>query len=229
MLPPLKSRRYSISSSPLWNAHQCTLTVAVVDAPAMSGQGRYLGVASSQLANACVGDKLWVEVEAAKGHFQPPLSAATPMVMICAGTGLAPFRGFVQQRLMQKQKGESVATSLLFFGCDHPDVDLLYKEEFKELEDLGIVKVRTAFSELPTQDVQFVQHRVWQDRADVIELFKQGAHVYVCGDGLHMAPAVRETLIRIYAEHQQVTFEEAAKWAHDFIEESGRFAEDVFS
>jgi cytochrome P450/NADPH-cytochrome P450 reductase len=229
MLPPLKSRRYSISSSPLWNAHQCTLTVAVVDAPAMSGKARYLGVASSQLASACVGDKFWVEVEAAKGHFQPPLSASIPMVMVCAGTGLAPFRGFLQQRLIQKQKGESVATSLLFFGCDHPDVDFLYKEEFKELEDLGIVRVRTAFSALPILDVQFVQHRVWQDRADVIELFKQGAHIYVCGDGLHMAPAVRETLIRIYAEHQQVTFEQAAQWAHDFIEESGRFAEDVFS
>lgn len=229
MLPPLKTRQYSISSSPLWDETRCSLTVAVVDAPALSGLGRFQGVASTHLARAEPGTRLAVSVRPSNRHFHPPASPATPMVMVCAGTGLAPFRGFIQERAIQARSGVPVGPALLFFGCDHPEVDWLYRDELAAWEALGAVSVRTAFSAAPQGEVGFVQHRVWQDRDEVAELFRQGAHVYVCGDGRHMAPAVRETFVRIYADATGATPDAASAWADRIERETGRYVEDVFS
>ena len=229
MLPPAKARQYSISSSPLWNATRCTLTVAVVDAPALSGQGRYQGMASSYLANCSPGTRVAVAVRPSNEHFHPPASPETPMVMVCAGTGLAPFRGFVQERAVQASNGQKVGPALLFFGCDHPDVDFLYRDELTAWEAAGVVSLRPAFYKAPQGDVSFVQHRVWQDRADLAELFRRGAHVYVCGDGKRMAPAVRDTFVRIYQEAVGVTAEAAEAWVDRVERETGRYVSDVFA
>ena len=75
----------------------------------------------------------------------------------------------------------------------------------------------------------FVQHRVWKDRADVARLFQQGAHVYVCGDGRRMAPAVRETLVRIYQDAVGVTADAAERWVDQIERETGRYVSDVFA
>lgn len=229
MLPPARARQYSISSSPLWNPERCTLTVAVVDAPALSGRGRYQGMASTYLANCAPGTRVVVAVRSSNDNFHPPASPEVPMIMVCAGTGLAPFRGFLQERAMQALSGRSVARSLLFFGCDHPDVDFLYKDELAAWEAAGVVSVRPAFFKAPEGNVSFVQHRLWQDRADVSELFRRGAHVYVCGDGRHMAPAVRETFVRIYQEAVGATPEAAEAWVEKIERESGRYVSDVFA
>jgi len=229
MLPPARARQYSISSSPLWNAQHCTLTVAIVDAPALSGRGRYQGMASSYLANCTPGTRVAIAVRSSNDHFHPPVSPETPMVMVCAGTGLSPFRGFLQERATQAQNGRSVGPSLLFFGCDHPDVDFLYRDELAAWEAAGIVSVRPAFYKQPQGDVMFVQHRVWQDRADVADLFRRGASVFVCGDGRHMAPAVRQTFVRIYQEASGVSAEEAEAWVDRIERETGRYVSDVFA
>jgi len=229
MLPPARARQYSISSSPLWNAQRCSLTVAVVDAPALSGHGRFQGMASTFLANCPAGTRVPVAVRPSNEHFHPPADPATPMIMVCAGTGLSPFRGFLQERAVQKRNGRSVGPALLFFGCDHPDVDLLYRDELAAWEAEGVVSLRTAFFRAPEGDVSFVQHRVWQDRADVAALFKQGANVYVCGDGKRMAPAVRETFVRIYQEAVGATPEAAEAWFEKIERETGRYVSDVFA
>jgi cytochrome P450/NADPH-cytochrome P450 reductase len=229
MLPSARARQYSISSSPLWNAQHCTITVAVVDAPALSGRGRYQGMASSYLANCTPGTRVAIAVRSSNDHFHPPASPETPMVMVCAGTGLAPFRGFLQERAMQAQNGRSVGPALLFFGCDHPDVDYLYRDELAAWQAAGIVSVRPAFYKTPQGDVTFVQHRVWQDRADVADLFRRGASVFVCGDGRHMAPAVRQTFVRIYQEASSATAEEAEAWVDRIERETGRYVSDVFA
>ncbi len=229
MLPPARARQYSISSSPLWNAEHCTITVAVVDAPALSGSGRFQGMASSYLANCGPGTRVTVAVRSSNDLFHPPASLQVPMVMVCAGTGLAPFRGFLQERAVQARSGRTVARSLLFFGCDHPDVDLLYRDELAEWEAAGVVSVRPAFFKAPEGDVMFVQHRLWQDRADVADLFRAGANVYVCGDGRHMAPAVRDTFVRIYQEAMDATVEAAQEWADHIEREAGRYVSDVFA
>lgn len=229
MLPPMRMRQYSISSSPLWNPDHVTLTVAVVDAPALSGVGRFQGVASSYLAHLQPGDRVSVAVRPSNSRFHPPADTRTPIVMICAGSGVAPFRGFLQDRAAQKEGGQEVGPALLFFGTNHPEVDYLYREEFARWQQAGVVELLPAFAQKPDGEVTFVQHRVWAERARVGGLFRQGGTVYVCGDGRYMAPAVRETLIRIYQEASGVRTEDAQHWADVIEHEHGRYVSDVFA
>ena len=229
MLPPMKARQYSISSSPLWKPDHVTLTIAVVDAPALSGNGRYQGVASSYLASLAPGDRVSIAVRPSNARFHPPVDPRTPMIMVCAGSGIAPFRGFVQERAAQRAGGQQTGPSLLFFGTSDPDVDYLYHDELSAWERDGIVEVLPAFSARPDGDVRFVQHRVWAESARIADLFKKGATVFVCGDGRRMAPAVRETLIRIYRESTGVTESDADQWADEIEREHGRYVADVFA
>ena len=149
--------------------------------------------------------------------------------MVCAGTGVAPFRGFLQERAWQKAAGREVGPALLFFGVDDPEVDYLYRGELAAWEAAGVVELRPAFSSRPEGDVVFVQHRVWQDRADIGAWFRRGAQFYVCGDGRHMAPAVRETFIHIYRQATGCDAEAASAWADRMEHEHGRYVSDVFA
>lgn len=229
MLPPLKTRQYSISSSPLWSGDHCTLTVAVVKAPAFTGQGDYCGVASTYLAQARPGMKIAVTVKPSNVAFHPPESLATPIIMVCAGTGIAPFRGFLQDRALRAARfqNQMLAPALLFFGCDNPDVDFLYQDELHEWEQAGIVSVRPAFAS--GSGGRFVQDRLWDDRAEIVELVRQGATFYLCGDGRRMAPAVHDACVRIYEEAVGATREEAEKWMIEMERTHGRYVADVFS
>ncbi len=148
VLPSMRIRQYSISSSPLWNAERVSLTLSVVDAPSLSGRAEpFLGVASTYLAGLRPGDKVQLAVRTSNAAFHPPSDLSTPLVMICAGSGLAPMRGFLQERAMQKLAGRDVAKSLLFFGCRSPTEDFLYGDsDLKEWSELGIVDIRPAFS-----------------------------------------------------------------------------------
>ena len=148
MLPAMRVRQYSISSSPLHNSQRPTLTVSVVEAPALSGKTElFLGVASTFLAGLRAGDVVQIAVRAASAAFHPPEDPSVPMVMFAAGSGFAPMRGFLQERAVQKQAGREVAKSLLFFGCRSPREDFLYGDsDLKEWQELDIVEVRPAFS-----------------------------------------------------------------------------------
>lgn len=212
MLPPLKPRRYSISSSPLAKPDRCTLTVAVLDAPAWSGQGRYRGACSNYLAGLAPGASVFAAVMSPNTPFRLPDDPQTPVIMIGAGTGIAPFRGFVEERAAL---GQPLGEAHLYFGCDHPDVDFLYREELAAWKDRARVEVHPAFFKQPEGDIMFVQHRLWQDIDRVAELLDAGARVYVCGDGKRMAPAVRDTLAKIVDVDQ--------------LEATGRYVADVFS
>ena len=229
MLPTLKARQYSIASSPLPQPQRAALCVAVVDGPAFSGQGRFQGVASSFLAEAAPGTRLAIAVRPSQRHFHPPADPQAPMVLICAGTGIAPFRGFLQERAAQADAGRAVGRALLFFGCDHPDVDFLYRDELATWQAAGVVDVRPAYTYSVEDDVKFVQDRLWKDRAEVAALVREGAVVYVCGDGRHMAPAVRSTLARIHEQETGTPHAEALRIVETIERERGRFVEDVFS
>jgi cytochrome P450/NADPH-cytochrome P450 reductase len=228
MLSPLKPRQYSISSSPLWSAAHCTITVALVGGPAWSGQGAYQGVASNYLAHARPGMKIAVTTRPSQAAFHLPETLATPIIMVAAGSGIAPFRGFVQERAIRAAEEGTPGEALLFFGCDDPDVDFLYRDELQEWEKEGIVKLRPAFCKAPDGGVTYVQHRLWQDRVKVMKLMDQGARIYVCGDGKAMAPAVRETFGRIHQEHSRCSPEQVETWLGD-LEKSFRYSQDVFA
>ncbi len=231
LLPVMRVRQYSISSSPLVDPTRCSLTAAIVEAPAWSGMGRFHGTCSSYLARLRPGDTIAVAVRSPHAAFRPPADNARPIILIAAGTGIAPFRGFIQERSLRRLRGEEAGPTWLFFGCDHPHVDFLYRDELDELAHHGLLEVFSAFHRQPASsddgEVTFVQHRLWQERSRVAALLDRGAHVYVCGDGLKMAPAVRTTLQRIHCETAGVAQAEGEAWLIE-LEREDRYAADVF-
>ncbi|KAH9870830.1 hypothetical protein IAQ61_006309 [Plenodomus lingam] len=235
MQPPMRVRQYSISSSPLWNPTNVTLTYAVVNQPALSGQGQYVGVATNYLANLAPGDKLHVSVRQSHQAFHLPKDGKNvPVIMIAAGTGLAPFRGFIQERAAQLAAGRTLAPAILFYGCHSPDSDLLYADLLQRWERLGAVSLRYAFSRAPekSEGCKYVQDRVYHDRADIIEQFDAGAKLFVCGSR-GVGDGVQECLIKIAKERQQeikgreVDDAKAREWFEGLRNE--RFATDVFA
>lgn len=229
MLPPMKARQYSISSSPLWSPDRATLTIAVVDEPARSGHGQFRGTSSGYLADREPGDRISVAVRPSNTHFHPPQDPATPIVLICAGSGIAPFRGFLQERAIQKADGQEMGEALLFFGARHPNADYLYQDELVGWDTQDVVTVLPAFSREPDTTAPYVQDQVWAHRARIAELFQQGGTVYLCGDGERMAPAVRDTLTRIYQDATDATRDEAEQWIDAIEREHGRFVADIFA
>ncbi|KAK0195936.1 fatty acid hydroxylase [Armillaria mellea] len=161
MLPPMRVRQYSISSSPLWNPQRVTLTVSVVDSPSRSGGEKgFLGVASNYLFGLVPGERVRMAVRNCSPLFRLPSDPTVPIVMFCAGSGIAPMRGFMQERAMQKISGRDVGKALLFYGCRNPAVDYLYGEsDLKEWETLGVMEVHPAFSRVAalSEDSRYVQ------------------------------------------------------------------------
>ena len=147
MLPPIRIRQYSISSSPLWNPHRVALTISVIKAPALSGKDEeFMGVATTYLDGLRPGDRVQMTVRRT-GAFHLPPDPSVPVVMIATGSGVAPMRGFIQERVLQKEAGRYVGKMTLFFGCRFPDDDFLYfKTDFEKWSKLGILEVRPAFS-----------------------------------------------------------------------------------
>lgn len=235
LLPPMRVRQYSIASSPLASPHQATLAYAVLDSPSLAGTGqRYRGVATSYLASLQEGDKLHVALRPSHASFHLPADQAnTPLILIAAGTGLAPFRGFVQERAAMLETGRKLAPALLFFGCRHPEQDDLYREELDKWEKLGAVSVRRAYSRAAesSEGCVHVQDRLWKERSEVQELWDQGAKVYVCGSR-GVAEAVREVAIRMFVDgakerHGKDIGVEEATERFDAVRYE-RFATDVF-
>jgi len=134
----------------------------------------------------------------------------------------------VQERAARHRAGEKAGPALLFFGCDHPDVDLLYRDELEGWEKEGVVSLYPAFFKKPEGEITFVQHRLWQEREIVRDVFRKGAIFFLCGDGQYMAPAVRKTLEDIYREAVNCTEEQAAAWLVQ-MERAGRYVPDVFA
>jgi cytochrome P450 / NADPH-cytochrome P450 reductase len=201
----------------------------VLDAPAKAGSGRYRGVASSFLARLNEGDQVAVAVRSSQAGFHIPDDPAVPVIMVCAGTGIAPFRGFIQERAVRKAAGEDVGTALLFFGIRDPDVDFLHRAELQRWQDDGVVRLRMDFSARPKGGIVHVQNAIWHHRAEIEDLFRAGAHIFVCGDGKRMAPAVRDTLIDIYQHALAIDRDAAERWAESIEREAIRYVADVFS
>ncbi|EJD54180.1 cytochrome P450 [Auricularia subglabra TFB-10046 SS5] len=203
MLPAMRVRQYSISSSPLWDPTRLTLTLGVLRTAALSDSRElFQGVASTFLAALQPGDRVQVAVRASSAAFHLPPSPETPIVMFASGSGIAPMRGFIQERAAHKAAGRKVGRALMFFGCRSPNIDFLYADnELKEWVEQGVVDVRPAFSRAQelSEGCRYVQERVWHDRADVVAAFESNAKVYTCGSG-RVALGIKETCMRIVRE-----------------------------
>ncbi|KAF7312594.1 Fatty acid hydroxylase [Mycena indigotica] len=230
MLPSMRVRQYSISSSPLWNPANITITISVLDAPALSSATEvpFLGVGSNYLANLLPGDRVQMAVRPSAAAFHPPENPLTPVVMFCSGSGLAPMRGFIQERAAQKASGRDVGKMLLFFGCRSPEWDFLYAaSDLKTWSEMGVVEVRPAFSRASelSEGCKYVQDRVWKDRADVADAYQQGALFFTCGSA-NVAKGVKKTLIDLIKSVSTGDEAEAAEKFETIVK--GRYATDIF-
>jgi cytochrome P450/NADPH-cytochrome P450 reductase len=227
MLSLLAPRYYSISSSPSPDSSRCSVTVAVVEGPASSGRGVYRGICSNYLAGRRESETVFATVRETKAGFRLPDDAAVPIIMIGPGTGLAPFRGFLQQRAALKAGGATLGPAMLFFGCRHPDQDFLYADELKAFEASGITELHTAFSRAEGPKT-YVQHLVAAQKDRVWSLIEQGAIIYVCGDGGKMEPDVKAALVAIYRERSGSDAGAGQRWIDD-LGAKNRYVLDVWA
>lgn len=228
MLPPLRVRQYSISSSPLDDPTVCTLTYSVLDQVHWSGEGRFLGAASNYLEQLGPNESIQVSVRQSHQSFHLPTEIdQIPMILICAGTGVAPFRGFIQERAIQAKAGRKLASCILFMGCRHPEYDAIYKEEFEAWHALGAVDLQYAFSQDSehSDGCAHVQDRLWAQREAVADLFRQNAKTYVCGSR-GVENNVIETIKKIYKEARNTSDEETSVWFQGI--RNTRYMTDVF-
>ncbi|TQV96610.1 hypothetical protein V2A60_003004 [Cordyceps javanica] len=233
MLPPMRVRQYSISSSPLVDPTRVTLTYSLLDVPAHSGQGRHVGVASHYLSSLREGDKIHVAVRPSAAFHLPADAEKTPIVCMAAGTGLAPFRGFAEERAAMITAGRKLAPAVIFFGCRSPEDDDLYAEQFSEWQKMGAVDVRRAYSRATDKSdgCKYVQERVSKDRQDIFDLWDQGARLYLCGSRA-VGKGIEDACIDMVKENvlqkrdKTLTDEAARAWLDNLRNE--RFMADVF-
>ncbi|KAI0180765.1 cytochrome P450 [Hypoxylon sp. FL1284] len=236
MLPPMRVRQYSISSSPLWNPSHVTLTFSILEAPSKSGQGVHVGVASSYLASLAAGDKLHVAVRPSHAAFHLPQDVEkTPVICIGAGTGLAPFRGFMQERAAMIAAGRRLAPAMLFVGCREPGRDDLYADELAAWEKAGAVTVRRAYSRTPeastARAAKYVQEALRAADDEVTPLWRDGAKLYICGSRA-VGEGVKAVVVELAkreahrSDGKVVTDEQATKWWEGL--RNTRYATDVF-
>lgn len=190
----LTPRQYSIASSPLVDPHRVALTVNMVryqqeDETRVGAASGFLGWRVHE------GDRVPVFITS-NPNFRLPTGQDMPVIMIGPGTGIAPFRAFLQQRAAQKASG----ANWLFFGNPHRNTDFLYERELGGyLADGTLQRLDLAFSRDQTQK-DYVQQRLLEQSALLFAWLQRGAYLYVCGDARHMAEDVQKALLRIIAE-----------------------------
>ena len=214
-------RLYSIASSQKANEEEVHLTIGKVFYE-VDGRER-IGVASGQVAERLeVGDKIPVYVHK-NLNFRLPENEDTPIIMIGAGTGIAPFRAFLEERTEVGASGKS----WLFFGDQHFVTDFLYQTELQRyLKDGTLTNLSVAFSR-DTDEKVYVQHRLLEHAEEIYKWLEQGAVIYVCGDEKHMAADVNRTLQQIVAEQGARSAEQAAEYIAQLKTEK-RYQRDVY-
>lgn len=226
LIPFLAPRYYSIASAPEAAEGQCAITVGVVKGPALSGKGEYKGTCSTYLTELPEGAQFKAIIRKPSARFRLPEDPQVPIIMVGPGTGIAPFRGFLQRCAALKTQGAELGEALLFFGCRHPDEDFLYREELEAHAADGLVDLHTAFSRAGSGRT-YVQDAIAREAERVWALIEAGAWIYVCGDGAKMEPDVRRALQAIYAEKTGADGDAATEWIEQMIDEE-RFMLDVW-
>ncbi|GLC59569.1 hypothetical protein PLESTB_001501400 [Pleodorina starrii] len=223
--PRLQPRFYSISSSPKQHPHSIHVTCAVVRDKMPSGRV-HEGVCSTWLKRH--GDGAAVPVFVRHSQFKLPASSKMPLIMVGPGTGLAPFRGFLQERAAQLASGAELGPAHLFFGCRSRAHDYIYQEELEGYVASGVLShLHLAFSrDQATKD--YVQHHVEAQAGALWPLIDAaGAHLYVCGDAKNMAKDVHKAFIALVQAGKGCAGT-AAEAVVKELSDSGRYQRDVW-
>jgi sulfite reductase (NADPH) flavoprotein alpha-component len=220
-LDPLQPRLYSIASSPKVDPDRIALTVDAVRYRV--GARTRLGVASTFLAGRIAPQgKVRAYVQKAQG-FGLPVDPAVPIIMIGPGTGIAPFRAFLHERMAMKAPGRN----WLFFGHQHSRYDFFYQDELAGMKAAGVLTRLTLAWSRDSEQKIYVQHRMREVGRDLWAWIAEGAHVYVCGDAKHMAKDVERALVDVVATFGARTPDQAIAFVSD-LKKAGRYRADVY-
>jgi sulfite reductase (NADPH) flavoprotein alpha-component len=215
----LTPRSYSISSSPLVSPREVQVTVSVVRYRSVHGAERG-GVSSTFLADRATHVPVFLQ---RSPHFRPPEDGAVPMIMVGPGTGVAPFRGFLQERRALGHRG----LNWLFFGDQHRAENFYYRDDFEDMVSDGLLsRLDLAFSRDQPERV-YVQHKMLDYGADVWRWLDDGGHFYVCGDASRMAKDVDAALTTIIQRHGGLSTEAAHDYKRELVAEK-RYVRDVY-
>ncbi|MBU8709770.1 assimilatory sulfite reductase (NADPH) flavoprotein subunit [Bacillus subtilis] len=221
ILRKMPARLYSIASSLSANPDEVHLTIGAVRYDAHGRERK--GVCSILCAERLQpGDTLPVYVQHNQ-NFKLPKDPETPIIMVGPGTGVAPFRSFMQEREETGAEGKA----WMFFGDQHFVTDFLYQTEWQNwLKDGVLTKMDVAFSR-DTEEKVYVQHRMLEHSAELFEWLQEGAAVYICGDEKHMAHDVHHTLLEIIEKEGNMSREEAEAYLAD-MQQQKRYQRDVY-
>ena len=221
LLRPIQPRSYSISSSPLACPGELHLTVSVVNYE-QSGRAKR-GACSSYLSEVAVEDEhvpIFIE---SNPNFRLPKNEETPIVMIGAGTGIAPYRAFVQHRELSEKRGKS----WLFFGNRNFETEFLYQAEWQNfLKSGALTKMNVAFSRDGSKK-EYVQDRLIENSKELFRWLQEGAHFYICGDMNKMAGDVQKALVKIIEKEGDLNNESALEYVTNMQKEK-RLQLDVY-
>jgi sulfite reductase (NADPH) flavoprotein alpha-component len=222
-LSVLRPRLYSISSSQKAHEDEVHLTVGMVRYRREGCERVRKGVASTFLGERLhAGQKAAIFVQESHG-FRPPRDASTRMIMVGPGTGIAPFRAFLEEREVTGARGEN----WLFFGDQRSECDYLYRTEMEAWRESGLLtKLDLAWSRDGMEKV-YVQHKMLEHGAELWQWLNGGAHFYVCGDARRMARDVDAALQNIVSEHGKMSPQEAKAYLATMTRE-GRYGRDVY-
>ena len=234
LLMPLSPRLYSISSSPLDPKNRskdgliASVTFDVLEAAATSGHGTFRGVASSYLASRTPGDSISCLIRPTKISFRLPAATETPVIMVAAGSGIAPLRAFIQERAaIKRADGGKLGPAVLFFGCRHPDKDYLYRSELAAWESEGVVEVIPCFSKPGDgQKGRHVPDALWEHRERVWNMFRDGANIYTCGSAARIGRSSAATWRRMWREKTGKSEVESHEWLDQV--KNDRYISDVY-
>ncbi|KAH7657685.1 Flavin reductase (NADPH) protein [Dioscorea alata] len=233
LVPPLKTRAFSISSSPLAHPNQVHITVSIVSWMTPYKRKKY-GLCSTWLAGLDPHSSTGVYIPAwIRRGLLPPPPPSLPLILVGPGTGCAPFRAFVEERAVQSLKGPT-APVLFFFGCRNEDKDFLYKDFwFSHAQEHGVLSAQhgggfsVAFSRDQPHKI-YVQHKIKEESEKVFRLLGEGASIYIAGSSTKLPADVTSAIEEIISKEAGITKESAVLWLRR-LEKAGRFYIEAWS
>ena len=228
IMPPLRPRYYSISSSPLVDAAICSITVGVLESPALSGRGQFRGACSNYLAVQPTDATVYAFVRKPTIPFHPPENPHLPMIMIGPGTGVAPFRGFLLERAALKKQGAPIGESLLFFGCRDPCRTSSTRMRCA-LSRRGASRSSCAPSPASRASRRRMCSRRSRRMATQCGTFcRKRRPVFVCGEAARMAPDVKQAFVDLFCKRTGASAADGKAWLTGLVT-SHRYLEDIWA